>query len=256
VVSAVKREVSPREWERRVELAACYRLVALQGWNHSVHNNITTDVPGESGAFLVNPLDLVYEEITASSLIKVDADGRTLFNPNPAFAPSLAGFAAHSVIHVARPDLACLVHTHSPAGMALSALRCGFLPLHQTILRFSPIAYHDFEGMAIAPPERQRLAQRMKDTDAMVLRHHGLLAGGRSVAEAFANIRRLEHAAAAQLLAASMPQEVEPISSEVIELTRGHLAAAAAAPQPPQGISREWSALLRSLDRLDPGFRD
>src|SRR6185437_1700549 len=165
--------IDAREWETRVDLAAAYRLVDLYGMCDLHLNHISARVPGNEEHFLINPFGMMYEEITASSLIKVDHDGKIIANANPDYGINLAGYVIHSAIHAARPDVACVLHTHTNAGMAVSTLKCGLLPLTQTAMRWSRIAYHDFEGVAVELDERERLVADLGDAEVMILRNHG-----------------------------------------------------------------------------------
>src|SRR5216684_9342880 len=151
--------IDPAEWEVRVDLAACYRLVDLYGMCDLHLNHISARVPGKEEHFLINPFGMMYEEITASSLIKIDLAGTIISNSNPEYSVNLAGYVIHSAIHAARPDVGCVLHTHTNAGMAVSVLKCGLLPLTQTAMRWSRVAYHDFEGVVVDLDERQRLVQ-------------------------------------------------------------------------------------------------
>src|ERR1700757_2300535 len=179
VVKSVREQVSPEEWQTRVDLAACYRLVAMYGYTEGVANHISCRVPGHHDQFLINPYGMLYEEMNASCLIKVDVDGNTLFNQTD-YNVNVAGFVIPSAIHMARHDVDCVAHTHTPAGMAVSAMECGLLPLTQTSMRFVPIGYHDFEGIADDLGERERLVRDLGEHEAMVLRNHGLLVCGRT----------------------------------------------------------------------------
>ena len=157
------------ERRTRIDLAACYRLIDLYGMSDGILNHISARVPGREAHFLINPFGLLYEEITASSLIKVDLDGTVLSNPDPRYTINLPGYVIHSAIHGARHDVACVLHTHTPAGMAVSALECGLLPINQTAMRFAgSVAYHDFEGVAVDTDERRRLVADLGDNDVMI----------------------------------------------------------------------------------------
>ncbi len=169
--------IDPAEWETRVDLAACYRLVDLYGMTDLHLNHISARVPGNEEHFLINPFGMMYEEITASSLIKVDLDGKIIANSNPDYGINLAGYVIHSAIHGARHDVGCVLHTHTNAGMAVSVLKCGLLPLTQTAMRWGKIAYHDFEGVVVDLDERKRLVEDLGDCEVMILRNHGLLVG-------------------------------------------------------------------------------
>jgi len=249
---SLHNHVSDSEWKVRVDLAACYRLVARYGWNDLIYNHITARVPGDDEHYLINPFGLSYSEVTASCLCKIDADGNVIFKPEGDFEISYAGFVIHSAIHTARPDIRCILHTHTPAGMAVSAMECGLLPLNQTSLRFhGRIAYHDYEGPSIDLDERQRLVRDLGEHDAMVMRNHGLITCGRSVAEAFNMMYWLERSCVTQVQAmASGAKLVLPppeVSARTAELYR-------------PGVRRvygeiEWPAMLRDLDREDPSYR-
>ncbi len=184
VVKSVREQVSAEEWQARVDLAACYRLTAMYGMTEMIANHISCRVPGTTDQFLINAYGMLYEEIDASSLIKVDVEGNTLLNASD-YDVNVAGFVIHSAIHMAKHDMDCVAHTHTPAGMAVSAMECGLLPLAQTSMRFLHIAYHDFEGIADNIDERERLVRDLGDNEAMILRNHGLLVVGRTVPAAF-----------------------------------------------------------------------
>ncbi|WP_151446676.1 class II aldolase/adducin family protein [Lacisediminimonas profundi] len=251
-VSDVRSQVSEAEWNTRVELAACYRLVAHFGMSDLVYNHITARVPGGEEHMLINPYGLMYEEVTASSLVKIDLAGNIVFNPDPAFGINAAGYVIHSAVHGARPEVGCVLHTHTRAGMAVSAMKCGLLPLTQTAMRFGDITYHDYESVAIDLDERERLVRDLGNSNAMILRNHGLLAAGPDIAQAFNTLYWLELACRAQVDAMSCQTELVMPPQAVIERTH-HLY------QPgtrrPFGVM-EWPAMLRLLDRRDPSFRD
>jgi ribulose-5-phosphate 4-epimerase/fuculose-1-phosphate aldolase len=253
------QDVEPREWETRVDLAACYRLVDLYGMCDLHLNHISARVPGEEEHFLINPFGMMYEEITASSLIKVDHAGNIVSNSNPEYSVNLAGYVIHSAIHAARPDVGCVLHTHTNAGMAVSVLKCGLLPLTQTAMRWSRVAYHDFEGVAVDLDERKRLADDLGDSDVMILRNHGLLAVGQTIGQAFNNIYRLERACQTQLLAMACNAEINIPPQDVIARSNAQLAVSpspdAAGKKRPHG-SMEWPALKRMLDRRDSSYKD
>jgi ribulose-5-phosphate 4-epimerase/fuculose-1-phosphate aldolase len=253
------RDIAPAEWETRVDLAACYRLVDLYGMTDLHLNHISARVPGSEGHFLINPFGMLYEEITASSLIKIDLAGNIVANANPEYGINLPGYVIHSAIHRARHDVACVLHTHTNAGMAVSILKCGLLPLTQTAMRWSRIAYHDFEGVVVDLDEQKRLVDNLGDSEVMILRNHGLLACGQSIAQAFNNIYRLERACQTQLQAMACNAEISMPSPEVIAHSNAQLSVA---PSPdakgrklPHG-SIEWPALKRMLDRRDPSYRN
>jgi ribulose-5-phosphate 4-epimerase/fuculose-1-phosphate aldolase len=256
-IPSMQRKVSAEEWAARVDLAACYRLVDLYGMTDMIANHISARVPEEEGAFLINPYGMFYEEITASSLIKVDFDGNIVAKPDFSglgqdYGINRAGYVIHSAVHRARPEVGCVIHTHTWAGMAVSAMKCGLLPLTQTAMRFSKVGYHAYESVAIDLDEQERLIADLGDADVMILQNHGLLAVGPSIAEAFSNIYRLELACRAQIAAMSCQTELITPSADVIARTN-HLY------QPnvrrPWGIL-EWPGLLRRLDRRGPSYRE
>ncbi|WP_313623873.1 class II aldolase/adducin family protein [Achromobacter sp.] len=244
--------VSEAEWKTRVDLAAAYRLMPLFGMSDLVYNHITASIPGEKGKLLINPFGYMYEEITASSLITIDLEGKVLFNPNETYGVNQAGYVIHGAVHAARADVHCVVHTHSRAGMAVSALKCGLLPLTQTAMRFASIAYHDFEGPAIDLEERQRLVRDLGKGDAMVLRNHGLLVASADIAQAFNTIYWLEMACRAQVDAMACNTELNLADPEVVKRTE-HLYRPEV--RRPHGVL-EWPAMRRYLDRRDPSYQD
>ena len=250
--------IDPAEWETRVDLAACYRLVDLYGMTDLHLNHISARVPGREEHFLINPFGMMYEEITASSLIKVDLDGKIISNSNADYGINLAGYVIHSAIHAARHDVACVLHTHTNAGMAVSVLKCGLLPLTQTAMRWGKIAYHDFEGVAVELDERERLVADLGDCEVMILRNHGLLSVGQTIGQAFNSIYRLERACETQLLALACNSEITMPPQAVIAKSNAQLTVQ---PSPdakgrnwPHG-SLEWPALKRMLDRRDPSYK-
>ncbi len=250
-LKTVRDQVSPEEWQKRVDLAACYRLMDLYGMTEMSANHITTQVPGEPGAFLLNPHGMLYDQMTASCFIKVNLAGDILFNPTD-YTINKAGYVIHSCIHEARHDVDCIIHSHSIAGMAVSAMKCGLLPLAQTSMRFARIAYHDYEGVVLNTDEQPRLLRNLGDGEAMILRNHGLLVVGASIPEAFNTMFRLERACQVQVAAMAANTElIVPPEPVVMDSYRLY--------QP--GVRRrfgvlEWPALLKKLDSLDPSFRD
>ena len=196
---SVRDQVSAEEWQARVDLAACYRLVDYYGMTDLTYNHITARVPGSQGQqrhhILINLYGLTYKEITASNLAKIDLDGEVIWKPDTDYYVNRAGYVIHGAIHRARSDVACVLHTHTRAGMAVAAMKCGLLPISQTSIRFeNHIGYHDYEGPAIELAERERLVGSLGAHDAMILRNHGLLTTGQSIAECFNNHFRLERA--------------------------------------------------------------
>jgi ribulose-5-phosphate 4-epimerase/fuculose-1-phosphate aldolase len=249
-IPSMRERVSPEEWEVRVNLAACYRLVDLYGMTDMIANHISARVPNEEGAFLINPYGMFYEEITASSLIKVDFDGNILSKPDFDYGINRAGYVIHSAIHKARPDVACVIHTHTWAGMAVSSLPCGLLPMTQTAMRFARVPRHRYEGVVIDLAEQARLVEDLGDADVMLLDNHGLLAVGPSIPEAFSNIYRLELACRAQIAALACGQGLVLPDQEIIEKTNYLYRPDV---RRPFGIL-EWPGLLRRLARRDPSF--
>ena len=253
-IASLEGKVSDAEWQTRIDLAACYRLVAHYGMSDMMANHITLRVPGEDNAFLTNPYGMMYEEMTASCLIKLDHDGHVLYKPDFGelnYGLNKPGFILHSAVHKARPEVNCVIHTHTAAGMAVSSLACGLLPINQTSMRFLNVSYHDYMGVVLDVAEQEVLVKDLGDTDAMVLRNHGLLTCGRSVGEAFNWMHRMELSCRAQLAAMACQTPLQPVSEQVLEETYQNY-------QPntrrPYGVM-EWPALLRMLDRADPSFR-
>lgn len=244
---------STTEWETRVNLAACYQLMPLFGMSDLVYNHITARIPGTDDEILINPYGYMYEEITASNLIKINVKGDVLDNPNTdGTGLNQAGYVIHSAVHGARHDVGCVIHTHSRAGMAVSAMECGLLPITQTAMRFKDIAYHDYESVAIDMDEQQRLVADLGTQDAMILRSHGLLVASPSIAEAFNAMYWLEMACRAQVDALAGNTKLIIPPQPVVEKTH-HLY------QPgvrrPFGIM-EWPAMLRYLDRRNATYKN
>jgi ribulose-5-phosphate 4-epimerase/fuculose-1-phosphate aldolase len=251
-LSRLHADVSPLEWQARLDCAAVYRLLAAFGMSDLVYNHVTVRVPGAEERFLINPYGFMYEEITASSLITIDLDGNTLLNPHADLAVNQAGYVIHSAVHAARHDVGCVIHTHTRAGMAVSAMKCGLLPLTQTAMRCMPIAYHSYEGPAVDIAERERLTSDLGSANFMVLRNHGLLTMGPSAAEAFNAMYWLEMACKAQVdMLAANTELLTPAEEVVAHAT--HLYQPAT--RRPYGIM-EWPAMLRFLDRRDPSWRE
>jgi ribulose-5-phosphate 4-epimerase/fuculose-1-phosphate aldolase len=252
-LTKVKSMVSEAEWNTRVNLAACYRLMPLFGLSDLVYNHITARIPGEEGRLLINPYGFMYEEITASSLITIDVDGNVLLNPlEGTYGVNAAGYVIHSAVHAARHDVQCVIHTHSRAGMAVSALKCGLMPLTQTAMRFHPVAYHDYQGVAIDLEERKTLASDLGNAEVMILHNHGLLVASASIAQAFNAVYWLENACRAQVDAMACNTELKLPTQAVIDKT-AHLYKPET--RRPYG-EMEWPAMLRFLDRRDPSYRD
>jgi ribulose-5-phosphate 4-epimerase/fuculose-1-phosphate aldolase len=245
---------SEAEWRARVDLAACYRLIDLYGMSDMMANHVSVHVPGEPGAFLINAYGMMYEEITASSLVKVDLEGTILAKPDFGeldYGINRAGYVIHSAIHDAHPELACVIHTHSWASMAVSALECGLLPMTQTAMRFLKVGYHDYQGVVLDDTEKKSLVADLGRGEALILRNHGALVVGRSVGEAFNWMHRLELSCRTQLAAMATGSPLIKPSKAVLEETWNNFQRGT---RRPYGVM-EWPALLRKLDRLDPGYR-
>ena len=249
-IPSLKDRVSPEEWQTRVDLAACYRLVDLYDMSDLTGTHISARVPGEEDAFLLNPYGLFFDEITASSLIKLDIDGNVL--DDTPYAVNAAGYTIHSAVLGARPDVQCALHTHTRAGMAVSALKCGLLPMSQHSARFIGVTgYHDYEGVATNLDERERLARDLGDGNmALILRNHGLLTCGTSVAHAFWLIHKLEKACQAQVDGMAAGRKVTEIPSAVQEFSKEHFR-----KRGTSGADRNWPGHLRQLDRIDSSYR-
>ena len=249
-IPSLEGKVSPDEWKVRVDLAAAYRLVAHYGWDDLIFTHLSARVPGPEHHFLLNPYNLMFEEVTASSLVKVDMSGMpvepTLFITNP------AGFTIHSALHMARADAQAVMHLHTPHGQAVSAHAEGLLPLTQTAMLIrEDVAYHDYEGVAVDLDERERLVADIGDKGAMLLRNHGTLAVGESVGEAFIRLYFLERACEAQILALSAGEghlNNPPQGSPEVTAQQGKIGLKLAAGM------LAWPALLRKAYRLDPSF--
>jgi ribulose-5-phosphate 4-epimerase/fuculose-1-phosphate aldolase len=237
------------EREVRVELAACYRLIARFGMDDLVFTHITARVPGRHDHFFINPYGLHFSEITASSLVKIDLDGNIVEdNGHPV---NKAGFVIHSAVHSARRDVTCVLHTHTRAGVALSCLEEGLLPLNQFSLQFhNRVAYHDYEGIALDTDERQRLIADLGDRRVMVLRNHGLLTAGRTVAEAFSLMYYFDQSCQVQMQIMASGGRMKLVPGQVAEKTAQQFER----HDKPAG-QREWAALLRLLDKEDPSYR-
>ncbi len=248
---SIRSQVSDEEWQLRINLAACYRIIAMYGWDDLVFTHISARVPGPDEHFLINAYGMLFEEMTASSLVKVDLHGNKVLESSQLVNP--AGFVIHSAVHEARPDVGCVLHTHTRSGIAVSAQADGLLPLSQTSLfPYATLGYHDYEGVALNDDEKPRLVADLGDRNALILRNHGLLTVGASVADAFLLMYVLETACQIQLLAQStggelvtVPQPiVEGISAQAEEVTKG------------LGGNLVWPGLLRKLDRRDSSYRE
>jgi len=251
MTESIRDRVSPEEWQLRTDLAAAYRLVAMYGWDDLVFTHISARLPGPEEHFLINPYGFLFEEITASSLVKIDLQGRKVMDsPHPV---NPAGFTIHSAIHAARHDIQCVMHTHSLNGVAVSAQKDGVLPIsQQSLFVLSSLAYHDYEGVALNDAEKPRLVADLGDKIFYMLRNHGLLTLGNTIADAFLQMYIFEAACMIQVRAQSGGGPLTPIAPPILEgiqkqvqvVTRG------------LGGALAWPGLLRKLDRVDPSFRD
>jgi ribulose-5-phosphate 4-epimerase/fuculose-1-phosphate aldolase len=241
------------EWRTRVDLAACYHLVDLFGWSDLINTRITARVPGHDH-FLINPYGLLFDEVTASSLVKIDAEGNKI-EPSECEVNS-AGFAIPSAVHMARPNLVRVLHTHSIAGCAVSMQKDGLLPLNQHALQvIDDVAYHDYEGTARNPEERTRLLADLGDRHIMVLRNHGLLVVGTSIAAAFVATYRMERACAMQLAFQQSGAAFHPIDDGVVRAAYENTRLSVTRDGRNDPANFEWPALLRKLDRIDPSYK-
>ncbi|MES2183386.1 MAG: class II aldolase/adducin family protein [Pseudomonadota bacterium] len=253
-IPSMKDKCSPAEWQARVDLAACYRLVDIYGMADMMANHVSARVPGEE-AFLINAYGMMYEEITASSLVKVDHDGKVLSKPDFGdlnYGINIPGFVIHSAVHHARKEVDCVIHTHSWASMAVSSLECGLLPLTQTAMRFLKVGYHDYQGVVLDTSEQESLVADLGQGEALILRNHGALTVGRTVGEAFNWMHRLELACRAQIGAMSCNSPLSKVSQPVLEDTWNQYQPGTRRPYG----QMEWAGLLRKLDRMDSTYKN
>lgn len=249
-IPSMKDQVSPEEWQLRVDLAALYRLTALYGWSDLVFTHISVRIPGPEHHFLINPYGMLFDEITASSLIKVDQQCNKL-HESP-FPVNPAGFTIHSCIHAGREDVSCVMHTHSRAGVAVSAQKGGVLPIsQQSTLVLSSLAYHDYEGIALRDDEKPRLQHDLGDKTFLMLRNHGLLVVGPSIADTFLAMYFFESTCQIQITAQAagdllyISPDIQGDTNKVMQTGTSGM-----------GGQIAWPALLRKLDKIDPGFRN
>ncbi|ROH91961.1 class II aldolase/adducin family protein [Stagnimonas aquatica] len=246
---SVKEHVSAEEWQRRCDLAAAYRLVRLFGWDDLVFTHISARVPGPEHHFLINPYGFLFEEITASSLVKVDLDGKPVMKTPHFINP--AGFTIHSAVHAAREDAHCVMHVHSLNGIAVSAQKGGLLPIsQQSLFVLASLGYHDYEGVALNADEKPRLVRDLGDKAFLMLRNHGLLTAGGTVADAFLAMYLFEAACMIQVRAQSGGGELLPIPAPIL----AGIQAQAAAVTKGLGGALVWPGLLRRLGRANPGW--
>ena len=246
----IREQVSAEEWQLRTDLAACYRLIAMHGWDDLVFTHVSVRIPGPEHHFLINPYGLMFEEITASSLVKVDMECRPLL-PTP-YPVNPAGFVIHSTVHAAREDVACVLHTHTTAGVGVSAQQGGLLPIsQQASVALTSLGYHDYEGIAVNDEERPRLARDLGTNTCLILRNHGLLTVGKTVGDAFLHMYTLERACQAQIAAQAGGVALTTIDPKVLD---GVTENVRVATKGSSGGALVWPALLRKLQRVNPGY--
>ncbi len=250
VPHSMQHQMSDAERKARIDLAAAYRLVAMHGWDDLVFTHISARVPGEEGHFLINPYGFMFEEITASSLVKVNMACEKV--DNSPFDVNPAGFTIHSAVHAVRHDAHCVMHTHTVAGVAVSAQEQGLLAIsQQSLFPLASLAYHDYEGLALRDDEKARLQADLGEANSMILRNHGLLTCGETVADAFLNMFILQRACEVQVAALAGGSQLRPIPQNIVDGIK------AAAAQVTRGLggSLAWPALLRKLDREQPDYK-
>src|SRR5713226_7561491 len=249
--STIREQVSEQEWQARVDLAAAYRLVALYGWDDLIFTHISARVPGAQHHFLLNPYGMMFEEVTASSLVKIDLDGNKVMDSPHQINP--AGFTIHSAVHAARADALCVMHLHTDYGIAVSAQKEGLLPIsQQSMFALASLAYHGYEGLALDEDEKPRLVADLGNKNYMILRNHGLLTIGRTAAEAFLGMFLLERACKIQILAQAGGGELVEIPAPIF----GRVGTQLNAVMMGQGAQLTWPGLLRKLDGIDPSYRE
>jgi ribulose-5-phosphate 4-epimerase/fuculose-1-phosphate aldolase len=249
--ASIREQVSKEEWEARVDLAAAYRLVAHYGWDDLIFTHLSARVPGPEHHFLINPYGMMFEEITASSLVKINLAGEMVM-PSPYFV-NPAGFTIHSAVHAAREDALCVIHLHTHYGIAVSVQADGLLPIsQQALLALSSLAYHDYEGLALNEDEKPRLVADLGNKNSLILRNHGLLTVGKTAAEAFLSMYILESACRIQILSQAGGGTLLPVSPEILQRVAAQMGAVTVG----QGAQLTWPGLLRKLDRMDSSFRE
>lgn len=249
VTSSLKTQISPEEWEARVNLAAAYRLIALYGWDDLIFTHVSARVPGPEHHFLINPYGMMFEEITASSLVKIDLDGNKVMDSPYDINP--AGFTIHSAIHAAREDALCVMHTHSLNGVAVSAQKEGVLPIsQQSTIVLASLGYHDYEGIALREDEKPRLVRDLGTNNFLMLRNHGLLTVGSSPADAFLAMYIFEAACMIQVRAQAGGGELVQVHPEILAGVKNMVQLVLRG----MGSQLAWPGLLRKLDRKNPGY--
>jgi ribulose-5-phosphate 4-epimerase/fuculose-1-phosphate aldolase len=248
----IKDQVAAAEWQTRVDLAACYRLVALHGWDDLIFTHISAKVPGTQ-EFLINPYGLMFHEISASSLVKIDQAGNKLMDSPYEINP--AGFTIHSAVHEVRHDVECVLHTHTAAGVAVSAQKQGVLPIsQQSLFVLSSLAYHPYEGVALNPEEKARLQADLGENNFLMLHNHGLLTCGGTIADTFLMMFIFQRACEIQVLAQTGGAELIAIEPQVLAGARAMVAGVTRSAQG-MGGALAWPALLRKLDLQDPSYK-
>jgi ribulose-5-phosphate 4-epimerase/fuculose-1-phosphate aldolase len=248
--SSIREQVSELEWQARVDLAAAYRLVAHYGWDDLIFTHISARVPGPEHHFLINPYGMMFEEINASSLVKVDLNGAIVQETPYVINP--AGFTIHSAVHAAREDALCVMHLHTDYGIAVSAQKEGLMPIsQQSLFPLTSLGYHDYEGLALNDAEKPRLVNDLGTKNNMILRNHGLLTIGRTIAEAFLSMYILERACRIQILAQSGSADLIAVPDRILKGVANQLSAVTVG----QGAALTWPGLLRKLDRIDPSYQ-
>lgn len=250
-IHPIKASVSSEEWQLRQDLAACYNLVAHYGWDDMIFTHISARIPGPEHHFLINPYGMMFDEITASSLVKVDLEGKKVVDTGYDINP--AGFTIHSAIHEAREDAKVVLHLHTNAGVAVSAQKEGLLAIsQQSLFPLSGLSYHEYEGVALREDEKARLQHDLGETDFMILRNHGLLTCAENVADAFLNMYILQRACEIQLLAQSGGNELTPVPAGIVD----GIKASAKKVTHNAGGGLAWPGLLRKLDRIGAPYKD
>lgn len=248
---SVQSQVSAEEWALRVNLAACYRIIAMYGWDDLIFTHISARVPGPDDHFLINAYGLLFEEMTASSLVKVDLNGDIVLDTPHIINP--AGFTIHSAVHAARHDAGCVLHTHTRAGVAVSAQTDGLLPISQiSLFPFASLAYHDYEGIALNEDEKPRLVADLGDKNFLILRNHGLLTVGPTIPDAFLFMYALETACQTQIAALAGGVPLTRVNDAIVSGIQAQVDAVLKGV----GADLAWPGLLRKLDRQDPSYRE
>jgi ribulose-5-phosphate 4-epimerase/fuculose-1-phosphate aldolase len=250
-LASVREQVTAEEWQARVDLAAAYRLVAHYGWDDLIFTHISARVPGPDHHFLINPYGLMFDEITASSLVKVDLDGNIALDTPYQINP--AGFTIHSAVHAARHDALCVMHLHTVEGIAVSAQKDGLLPIsQQSLFVLASVGYHGYEGLALNEDEKPRLVDDLGNKTCLILRNHGLLTVGETPADAFLMMYNLQRSCEIQVLAQSGGKELIPIPKPILD----GITAQVQVVTKGMGGKLAWPGLLRKLDKIDPSYRD